>query len=85
MKRGKLVASRLIRAKERRRRAGAAHALAAPWICSNGVLTGGGRKNVVTEEAVPRGGEWSGQGQRGLERRDLARGEASGDTVLEIG
>ena len=57
---GPLVASWLIRATEGRRRAGAAHALTTPQVCSNRVLTGGGRKNVVAEEAVPRGGERAG-------------------------
>ena len=51
------------------------------------MLTGGGRKNVFTEEAVPgERGERASPGQRGLKRRGLAKRQVAGaDTVLAIG
>ena len=49
------------------------------------MLTGGGRKNVSTEEAVPGGGQRACHGQCGLKRRDSAKEEVDNDdTVFAI-
>jgi hypothetical protein len=71
--------------REERRQPGTAHALVAPWVRSKEMLTGGGRKNVVTEEAVPGGA----RGRSGSVRVEKAgfckRRKAGRDTVFAIG
>ena len=79
---GLLAASRLVRVMKE----GTAHGLTTPLVCRIEMLTSGGRKNVVTEEAVPGGGERASQGQSKSKRRGLVKREEDGcDTVLAVG
>jgi len=74
------------------------HGLFGPWEGDSGLappcnpcfvriqmLTGGGPKNVFTEEAVPGGGRKGKSGSAWVERRGLVKRQVAGaDTVLAI-
>ena len=71
--------------REERRQPGTAHALVASWVRSKAMLTGSGRKNVVTEEAVP-GGARGGSGLVRVEKAGFCKRRKAGrDTVFAIG